>query len=543
MAYYQDFRQYLTELERVGKLRRISERVDKDRELNPLVKWQYRGLEESERFGFLFEQVVDRNGRLYGGRVASSVIAPNRRVYALALGCPLEEVHSRWTQAFSHLIPPRRVSTGPVKEEIHKGKSLLEHDGLKEFPIPFATNGWEAFPRITAAAFFTRDPDTRAINVGMYNSIVLGSLRANARTSRHLRHHWNKCRKKGIPLQVAAVIGAVPVVSFVAATNIPHGVYELEVAGGLIGEPLEVVPCETVDLEIPATAEIVIEGEIPTDMMDRDGPSGENRGHVMPGGLVHAFEIKCITHRRNPIWHDIICQFPPSESSVMRSVNCEGQVLAILRAHGIPYVKDVAFHHCGSAKHLCVIRFQDSGKDRTHGKVWHALFTVMSADAGWPKIIIAVDEDIDPWDLESVFWAVINRHQPHRDIQIVQRRSAGLDESVAPRDLASAERSYPTSLTSPEEASIMLVDATRKWANPPISLPRRDYMERARDLWGKLGLPPLKPQEPWYGVSLGYWPDEVAHLVELSEQGREDEAAELLLHRGRKLGNRDAWYG
>jgi 4-hydroxy-3-polyprenylbenzoate decarboxylase len=340
----------------------------------------------------------------------------------------------------------------------------------------------------------------------------------------------------GRPLEVAAVIGSVPIVSFTAATNIPDGVSELDVAGGLIGEPLEVVSCETVDLDVPASAEIVIEGEIPTDEMDRDGPSGENRGHVMPGDLVHPFQIKCITHRRNPVWHDIICEFPPSESSVMRAVNCEGQVSALLKAHGISFAKDVAFHHCGSAKHFCVIRLRDTAVGQiSNSRVWQALFTVLAADAGWPKIVIAVNHDIDPWDLESVWWAVINRSQPHRDVKIIQGRSAGLDESVGPRTVSSRERSYPSSNSSPQGASGMLIDATLKWANPPISLPRREYMERARELWEKLELPALTPKEPWFGVSLGLWSEEDQRLIELAEQGRVDEAAALLLKQSRKL--------
>lgn len=532
MNYYRDFREYLAKLDQLGRLRHIPSPIDKDRELHPLVKWQYRGLEESERFGFLFEQVVDRKGVIYKGKVASSVVAANREIYALALGCPLAEAHHRWSHALGHPIPPRRVSTGPVKEEIHKGSSLLEQGGLKEFPIPIATNGWEAFPRITAGGFFTRDPETGIANVGMYNSIVLGPLRANARTARHLRGHWNKCRRQGKALQAAIVIGAVPVVSLVAATDIPHGTYELDVAGGLIGEPIEVVPCETVDLEVPATAEVVIEGEVPTDTMDLDGPSGENRGHVMPGGIVHAFQVTCITHRREPIWHDIICQLPPSESSVMRSVNCEGQVLNLLRVHGISQIKDVAFHDCGSARHLCVVRFQNSeGAPIPNATVWQALYTVASVDQSWPKIVIAVDEDIDPRDLESVFWATCNRFQPHRDLKILQGRSAGLDDSVAPRDLPREARLYPTSLAGPQGASMMLLDATRKWHYPPVSLPRRDYMEHAREIWDKLKLPELKPRDPWHGVSLGHWREEEASLVALSEQGREEEAAQLLLGR------------
>jgi UbiD family decarboxylase len=536
MSYFQNLREFLGKLEELGRLRRITTPVDKDRELHPLVKWQYRGLEESERFGFVFDHVVDRHGRRYDGHVASSVIAANREMYALAMGCPLDQLHARWAQALSNFIPPQKVFRAAVKEEVHKGSALLEHGGFAEFPIPVATNGWEAFPRITAAAFFTRDPELGTLNAGMYNSVVLGPLRANIRTSRHLRNHWNKCRIMGKPLEVAAVIGALPVVSFTAATNIPDGISELDVAGGLIGEPVEVVSCETVDLEVPAAAEIVIEGEIPTDLMDRDGPSGENRGHVMPGGLVHAFQVTCITHRRNPIWHDIICQFPPSESSVMRAVNCEGQVSALLRAHGISYVTEVAFHHCGSAKHFCVIRLRDiQGSQLSNSRVWHALFTVLAADPGWPKIVIAVNEDIDPWDLESVFWAVINRSQPHRDIKIIQGRSAGLDESIGPRDLPPRERSYPSSVHSPQGASGMLIDATLKWANPPISLPRKEYMEHGRELWEKLGLPKLKPKEPWYGVSLGHWTEQEQQLVDLAEQGRVDEAAQLLLSQSRKL--------
>lgn len=536
MAYYRDFREYLARLHQEGKLRRISRVIDKDRELHPLVKWQYRGLDEAERFGFLFEQVAGPDGRLYGTQVASSVIAANREVYALALGCPLEEVHDRWTRAFLHPIPPKQLSAGSVKEEVHKGPSLLQHGGLREFPIPFSTNGWEAFPRITAAAFFSRDPETGVINVGMYNSQVYGPLRANVATSRHLHLHWEKCRKRGVPLQVAAVIGAVPVISFVAAADVPHGVCEVDIAGGLIGEPIEVVPCETVDLEVPATAEVVIEGEIPTDSMDEEGPTGENRGHVKTGGPVHAFHVTCVTHRLNPIWHDIICQFPPSESSVMRSVNCEGRVLALLQAHGIPCVRDVAFHHCGSARHLCIVRFHEAGGVRPAPReVWHTLYTVMSVDPNWPKVIIGVDEDIDPRDLESVFWAVINRHQPHRDVKIIQGRGAALDESVKPPHGEASGEARSASPAGAPEASIILIDATRKWPNPPISLPRREYMERARDLWQQLGLPPLKPRVPWHGVSLGHWPEEVARLVQLSEQGKGEEASRLIMSRSRKL--------
>ncbi len=535
MAYYRDLREYLGALEAAGRLRRVADAIDKDRELHPLVRWQYRGIDEAERFGFLFEQVVSHGERL-GGQVASSVLAANREMYAVALGCDLAEARERWAQAFERHIPPVLVNDGPVKEEVHTGDRLLEHGGLREFPVPFTTNGWEAFPRITAAAVFSKDPDTGVTNAGMYNSIILGPGRANLRTSRHLHMHWDKCRQQGRPLEVAIVVGAPPIVPCVAASDVPYGLPELDVASGFIGEPIPVVRCETVDLAVPATAEVVIEGRIPIDAMDQDGPSGENRGHVMLRGRVHPFEVTGITHRRNPIWHDVIEGFPPTESSTLRSFNCEGRIMALLRSHGIPYVKDVAFHHCGSARHFCALSFQDVGGVRTpNASVWQALFAVMSVDPSWPKIAIAVDDDVDPHDIESVLWAVVDRCQPHRDVKIVQGRASGLDESVAPYEESKEHRPYPTSLVSPQGASIMLVDATRKWSYPPVSLPRKDYMDRGREVWERLGLPKLRPRTPWHGASLGRWPDECAELVRLSESGAEDDAARRLLDKRTSL--------
>jgi len=536
VAYYRDFREFLQTLEKAGKLRRISDPIDKDQELHPLVRWQYRGINQDDRTGFLFEHVTDRNGRRLAGQTASAVIAANRDVYALSFGCKPSEIHDRWARGYTSPIAPRLVSTGPVKEEIHKGDNLLAHDGLREFGIPIATNGWEVLPRITAGAFISKDPETGALNAGMYNSIVYGKLRANLRTGRHLHTHWNKARALGKPLEVAIVIGALPVVPLVAATDVPSAMYELDIAGGIIGEAIEVVQCETVDLQVPATAEVVIEGIIPTDLLVLDGPSGENRGHVMPGGLVHGIEVTCITHRHNPIWHDVICQYPPSESSEMRSVNCEGIVLDKLRrTPGLPPVKEVAFHNCGSARHVCVIRMAELGERRgLDSGVNDVLDTVMAAGKGWPKIAIAVDEDVDPRDLETVMWALTVRHQPHRDIRIIHRppSGGGMDESILPRDATEEEHANATS-------SYILIDATRKWANPPISLPRQDYMERARGLWERLELPALKPRDPWHGASLGFWPDDYARMVGLTEQGREEEAAQELWDGGKRLEGRE----
>lgn len=538
MSYYKDLREYLEVLEQRGKLRRVTKQINKDTELHPLVRWQFNGLPESERTGFLFEDLTDVKGNSYNCKVATSVIAASREMYGLAMRCEPDGIHKRWMEAYSHPYPPRLVSTGPVKEEIHCGNTLLEHKGLYEFPIPMATNGWESLPRITAPCWVTRDPDTGASNVGTYNGFMLGPLRSDMTSFHgHIQLHWNKCRQRGIPLQAAVVIGAIPAVCMVSVTRVPFGTDELSIAGGIAGEPIEVVKCETVDIEVPASAEIVLEGEIPTDFKEPDPAAGEHMGYMIIDEIVNAFIIKCITHRKNPIWHDFISQMPPSESSTIRSIGAEQAMSNFLvNSCGLAQVKDVAYHHCGGGWRLCVVRMQDIGGARTANHfVWQTLTSTLSLSAVYPKIVIAVDEDIDPWDLESVFWAMSFRYMPHRDTKIIQGRYASLDQSSGPYTIDKEEMRYPTSRVGPQGASAILMDATRKWSYTPVALPKRHYMERAKEIWDELGFPSLKPREPWYGSSLGLWPEKYQRQADLGERGEFDQVAQEIISGGQKV--------
>jgi UbiD family decarboxylase len=541
MAYYKDLREFLAALQRAGKLRRIPQTINKDTELHPLVRWQFRGLEESERFAFLFERVSGIHNPRFNGSVAAAVIAPNLETYAIALQCAntRQAMYEKWAEAFHRPISPQQVSTGPVKEEIHVGDTLLAHDGLKEFPIPMTTNGWEALPRLTSLCWISKDPETGEINVGTYNGVYLGPLESCARVSPrgHMRIHWQKCKARGIPLPVAAVVGPIPSVVMTSITEIPYGLSELEVAGGLGGEPVQVVRCETIDLEVPATAEVVLEGEISTDYILPDPASGEHTGYTFIDRTALPFHINCISHRKNPIWHDLVDEFPPSESSVMGNISREAHMLNFLRVScGIPQVKDVAFHHCGGSRRFCVIRLQDLGSTRTSKRtVWHALHASLAVSTEWPKITVAVDNDIDPWDLESVFWAASFRYQPHRDTQIIRGRGATADQSGGPRTLSMEEQEYPTNRGGLEGNSSILIDATRKWPYTPTSLPTRNYMERAKEIWEELGLPQLHPREPWYGVSWGEWPESYRRHAEMGDRGEFDEIAGEILQQKKKV--------
>ncbi|MFC1893990.1 UbiD family decarboxylase domain-containing protein [Chloroflexota bacterium] len=350
--------------------------------------------------------------------------------------------------------------------------------------------------------------------------------------------HLQKCRQRGVPLEAVAVMGANPAVCLCSVAAVPQGISELAIAGGIAGEPIEVVKCETVDIEVPASAEIVIEGEIPSDYMEPDPASGEHTGYFIVEHTVFPFNIKCITHRKNPIWHDYISQMPPSESSTIRGIASEGRMLTFLVDHcGIPEVKDVAFHHCSGGWRLCVVRMQDIGGARTRNStVWQALLGSQAITDMWPKLVIAVDDDIDPWDLESVFWAVTFRYQPHRDTKIIQGRRSSIDQSVGSYDMEDVDdRWYPCSRTGPQGSSALLMDATRKWGYTPIALPKREYMERARAIWDELGFPPLQPKEPWYGVELGVWPESCRRQAELAERGDFDKVAQELMSGGKRI--------
>jgi UbiD family decarboxylase len=539
MAYYTDLRDYLNALEAAGCLRRIAEPINKDTELHPLVRWQFRGLDESQRTGWLFENLTGIDGRQYTGRVATSVIGANRQVYALGLKCEPKQIPQKWVEAYRKPIPPELHSTGPCKEVIHRGDNLLEHDGLLEFPIPMATNGWEALPRMTAVSWHSRDPETGVINVGTYNALLMGPLRTNLRCggTTGLLDHWRKARARGEPLQVAAVIGGVPAVSMTSVARVPLHLSEHDVTGGLMGEPLPVVRCETSDLLVPATAEIIIEGEVPTDQQELDGASGEHTGYTILSRWVWQFHVKAITHRQNPIWHDYHSQMPPSESSTLKGIATEGRMTTFLRQHcSIPNVKDVAFHDCAGAYRMCVVRFQDlTGKRTPRTVIWRALHATLAIAQDWPKIAIAVDEDIDPTNLESVMWAACFRYQPARDTKIVTGRGGEMDQSAMPPDMKLEEPGWLPNPAGPEGASSILIDATRKWVYPPVSLPKQAYMEHARALWEKLGLPHLTPVAPWYGYELGNWPEDYQRLAELGERGEFDKAAQILMSSARTL--------
>jgi len=520
MEYYRDLRQYIDALEASGKLVRLKREINKDTELHPLVRWQFRGLPEDERKAFLFENVTDVKGRKYNSPVLVASHAASRDVYALAMMCKPEEIMKKWEEAELHPIEPKIVESGPVQEEIHMGSSLLEHGGLEEFPIPISTPGFDNAPYITAGNWVTKDPDTGIRNVGNYRGMVKSrtKLGCQSHLPKHLRIHREKCKKKGIPVMPAAVVvGASPNIGLTAVTRIPYGVDEYAIAGGIAGRPVELVKCKTVDIEVPATAEIVIEGEIPTDYLEREGPFGEFTGYMAVGIAGVFLDVTCITHRRKPIWNAFISQFPPSESSTIREPGLAATYYKLLKHDlGLYNLIDVASHReSGSAMFIAI-----SLEAPSHGDVWKALNGAAALEPRSGKLIVVVDSDIDVRDIDSVIWAMCFRMQPIRDIRVTPGKIPDLDPSTNPPEARKELGQH--------YGSVILIDATRKWDYPPTALPGREFMEQARKIWEEEGLPQLRPKVPWFGYSLGYWTEEFKEEAELALKGEHYQTGEKL---------------
>ena len=331
MPYYKDFREYLAVLEEKGKLRRIKRAINKDTEMHPLVRLQFRGGTESERTAFLFENVVDVKGVKYDMPVAVGCMAASKDIYALGMQCAPEEIGAKWGRALVNPIPPTVVSRGPVQEVVHTGADLGNKFGLHSLPIPISTPGFDNAPYTTASHFVSRDPETGTRNLGNYRGQAKSPTRIGCCAGLGIRAHWRKWKKLGKKeMDAAIVIGVTPNLSYTATARVPEELEEYGVAGAIAGAPVELVQCKTVDLQVPAQAEIVIEGKMSTEELEMEGPFGEFPGFMAQRAMNLFMDVTCITHRASPIYVAFISQFPPSESSVLRGVAREQLVRKFL---------------------------------------------------------------------------------------------------------------------------------------------------------------------------------------------------------------------
>jgi UbiD family decarboxylase len=490
-----DFQAHLAALEAQGLLVRVERAINKDTELHPLVRWQFHGgLGEAQRRAFLFTNVVDSGGRRYDIPVAVGALAASPRIYAVGMGRPVEEIEAAWLNAIAHPIAPVVAPAPPCQQVVIKGEELRgPGKGLAGLPVPISTPGFDAAPYLTATLCVTRDPETGIQNMGTYRGALKATDRLGVRMASRIGGaggylHWKKHNKSGTPMPCAIVIGCAPVAMFTGGMKLPIDLDEMAVAGGLAGQPIRIAKAVTVDLDVPADAEIVIEGLVDPELLEPEGPFGESHGHVALEDFNMSMRVTAITHKRSPVFASIISQVTPSESSVLKKVAMEPLFLTHLRDQlSIKGVRRVVLHEPLSNLRKVIFVQYAQGTART--EVWRGLHGASSLLADYGKICIAVSEDIDPTNTDAVFWSLAYRSNPVEDVHVAPHRSAGHGPKSGPRN----------------EESSLLIDATLKHAAPPLALPAQPFMEGARAIWQELGLPTLTPQPPWHGYSLGDW--------------------------------------
>ncbi|MDH3701884.1 MAG: UbiD family decarboxylase [Alphaproteobacteria bacterium] len=493
---YRDLHDHLAALDKAGLLVTIDEPVDKDSEMHPLVRWQFcGGLAEKDRKAFLFNNITDGKGRTFSMPVVVGALAANQDVYSTGMEVPVGEIGGKWQRAIANPVAPNIVDKAPCHEVVLTGDDLLgEGNGLDGLPIPVSTPGFDAAPTLTSTNTITRDPETGVQNMGTYRCGLKAPDRLVVRMATRVGGaggylHWQKYQAKGEKMPCAIVLGCPPYVAFMGPQKLPIGMDEVEVAGGLAGAPINMVQARTVDLLVPAESEIVIEGLVDTKNLEPEGPFGESHGHVALEEFNMPMQITAITHKKKPIIPSYISQVAPSESSVMKRVAYEPLFLAHLRdTLGIKGVMKVALHEPLTG--LLRVTVVTVDKDTPKTEIWRALYGAASFKGDCGKICIAVNEDIDPDNADALLWAMAYRHNPIEDVQILEHRGQGHG---------------PKREHGGEEDSTLLIDATMKSDMPPLALPKKEYMEKAKALWERLDLPPLRPMSPWFGYSLGDW--------------------------------------
>jgi 4-hydroxy-3-polyprenylbenzoate decarboxylase len=492
-----DFQEHLARLEAACLLTRIDRAINKDTELHPLVRWQFQGgLAEEQRRAFLFTNVVDGAGRRYGIPVVVGALGASPQIYSIGMGRPVEEIGDAWMRAINQPIPPVAVRSAPCQEVVVTGAALRERgQGLAALPVPISTPGFDAAPYLTATLCVTRDPESGIQNMGTYRAALKATDRLGVRMASRVGgaggyQHWLKHRKRNEPMPCAIVLGAAPVVTFTGPQKLALDFDEMGVAGGLAGRPIETVRCVTIDLMIPAHAEIVIEGLIDPDLLEPEGPFGESHGHVALEDFNMSMQVTAITHKRDPVFVSIVSQVTPSESSVIKKVAFEPVFYSHLRDDlGIKGIRKVVMHEpLSNLRKIIFLQFAD-GTPRT--EIWRGLSGASTLKADCGKIVVAVSDDIDATNADAVFWSMAYRCNPVDDVHIVPYRSGGHGPKSGRR----------------AEDSTLLVDATAKHVMPPLALPKKEFMEKARRIWEELGLPALSPQPPWHGYTLGDWSD------------------------------------
>jgi len=306
------------------------------------------------------------------------------------------------------MIPPTLVNHGAVQEIVIEGSRL----DAGKLPISrhFAK---DAGRYIGSGILICKDPDTGIRNLS-YQRLQLkqpNRFGASLHSRGHIWEHLQRCAARGRDLEVAVVIGVHPAINLAAGAKVASEVDELDLAGALIGEPIELVKCRTIDVEVPAQAEFVLEGKILADVHEDEGPYGEYTGYSTDRSTRNVFVVSAITSQKNPIYHDIIPGYSAEHLLLGRAAK-EAHVFTRLKEM-VPTLKALNFPKSGTHFHAYM-----SMKKLAEGQPRHALMLLLGLDP-YLKLVVAVDEDVNVFDEEEALWALATRFQADADMFLV----------------------------------------------------------------------------------------------------------------------------
>ena len=368
---------------------------------------------------------------------------------------------------------PKMVNEGPCKEVILKGDqvSLYELPVLQCWPL-------DGGRFITLPMVFSKNPLTGKRNCGMYRMQVYDERTTGMHWQTHKQgadHHRTLIAQGRKRMPVAVAIGADPATMYSAILPLPPELDEMIMAGFLRGRPVEMVKCETSDIEVPANAEFVLEGYLELGEMRTEGPFGDHTGFYSLEDEYPVFHIECMTRRKNPIYPTTIVGPPPMEDFWMGKA-VERIFLPLMKLQ-LPEVRDICMPPEGVFHNLILVSMKKSYPGHAR-KVMHAIWGL--GQAMFSKCIVVVDEDVDVQNVREVAWKALNNIDPQRDIEFVMGPVDSLDHASR----------------LPNYGSKMGVDATRKWPQegftrpwPKVITMSPEVRAKVDQLWKKAGFP------------------------------------------------------
>jgi 4-hydroxy-3-polyprenylbenzoate decarboxylase len=492
---YKSLRDFMAHLEQKGRLVRVSEPVSPSLEVTEI---QTRLIAEGGP-AVLFENVVDENGKRYDSPMLVNLFGTVERV-AWGMGREPEELREvgetlaflrqpeppgGWREAFEMLpllktvmaMKPKQAASAPCQDVVLTGDQI----DLSRLPIQTCWPN-EPAPLITWPLVVTKGPGSESTdnyNLGIYRMQVLNKNQTLMRWLKHrggAQHHARWKSEKPEPLPAAVVIGADPGVILAAVTPVPDTLSEYQFAGLLRGQKVELVPCKTVPLEVPAEAEIVIEGHVSLEDYRDEGPYGDHTGYYNSIEQFPVFTVSAITMRRDPIYLSTYTGRPPDEPSILGEALNE--VFVPLIRQQFPEIIDFWLPPEGCSYRIAVVSMKKAypgHAKRVMMGVWSYLRQFM-----YTKWVIVVDADINARDWKDVMWAVSTNMDPGRDITVVENTPIDYLDFASPESGLGSKIGLDATSKLPPETH-------REWGRK-IRM-SDDVIDQVSKKWAALGLP------------------------------------------------------